>query len=150
MADLSNCPVKIFLLFFPLQKASKGRGPPLLRAVVPLLSFLNFFSFFHFRKEGKRAKSEESINQPTPAKRPRTATRDPTVSELIEKLRDMVVDLGDMQQAANNRLDILTQRTADMQEELHDVNNKLSKLKIKAKDPNLLLPHEMMRRAKEE
>jgi hypothetical protein len=62
----------------------------------------------------------------------------------------MVINLGNMQQAANNRLDILTQRTADMHEELHDVNNKLSKLKIKANDPNLLLPHEMMRRAKEE
>jgi hypothetical protein len=72
------------------------------------------------------------------------------VSKLIGKLRDMVIDLGDMQQAANNRLDVLTQRTTDIQEELHDVNNKLSKLKIKAKDPNLLLPHEMMRRAKEE
>jgi uncharacterized membrane protein len=94
--------------------------------------------------------SEESINQPMPAKRPRTTTREPTVVELIEKLRDMVVDLGDMQQAANNRLDLLTQRTADMQEELHDVNNKLSKLQVKAKDPNLLLPHEMMRRAKNE
>jgi hypothetical protein len=64
----------------------------------------------------------------------------------------MVIDLGDMQQAANNRLDVLTQRTADMQEELHDVNNKISQLKLKAKvrDPNLLLPHEMMKKAREE
>jgi peptidoglycan hydrolase CwlO-like protein len=64
----------------------------------------------------------------------------------------MVVDLRDMQHDANTRLDVLTQRTADIQEELHDVNNKISQLKVKAKvrDPNLLLPHEMMRRAKEE
>jgi flagellar hook-basal body complex protein FliE len=111
-----------------------------------------FFLSFHFSKEAKWANNEKSINQPPPAKRTRTATQEPSGSEFINKLKYMVVDMRDLQHDANARLEVLNQRTTYMQEELHDVNNKISQLKTQAKirDPNLLLPHEMMRKARDD
>jgi flagellar hook-associated protein FlgK len=64
----------------------------------------------------------------------------------------MVVDMRGLQHDANARLEVLTHRATNMQEELHDVNNKIAQIRTQAKirDPNLLLPHEMMMRARDD